>query len=318
VNTPGRKTWFPSLALAFGLLAIGTSAILIRLAGTSGVIAVLYRMAIGQAAIFPFFVNRARSGRRPPPHEMGIAVLAGLFFAVDLLAWSSGVVMGGATNPTLMANTAPLWVGLGAWLLFGERQRRRFWFGLLLTMVGAVTVLGLDAVRSFDLGFGTFLGLVAGIFYGSYFLVSQRGRQAMDVFSYFWISSLTSAVVLLAFALATGQPIFGYSIRTYAVLIAMGLGPQALGWLAINYAQGHVPASVVSTTMLGQPVVTAVLAGPILGEAIGPLQILSGLVVLFGIWIVHTSQQPKVLPVAGSEGPEDRKQQHDHHEQDDG
>ncbi len=285
-----RKAWLPPLSLAFGLLAIGTSAIWIRLAGTSGVVAVLYRMAIGVLAISPLFIQQ----RRQRPHltwaALWPALVAGVFFAGDLLAWSTGVVMSGATNPTLLANTAPLWVGLGAVLVFRERLGRRFWFGLVLTMVGAVAVLGLDAAESFRFGLGTFLGLLAGMFYGTYFLVTQKGRQRLDVISYFWVSSLAAALILFAAALVARQPLAGFSGATYAYLLALGLGPQALGWLAVNYAQGHLPASIVSPTMLGQPVVTAILAGPILGEWIGPWEAASGLVVLVGILLVHRSR----------------------------
>jgi drug/metabolite transporter (DMT)-like permease len=285
-----RRPWLPTLALAFGLLAIGTSAILIRLAGTSGVVAVFYRMAIGVLAILPLFLQQRR--RRPPLTWQAVrpALLAGVFFSGDLLAWSTGVVMGGATNPTLLANTAPLWVGLGAVLVFHENLGRRFWIGLALTMVGAAAVLGMDAVESFQLGLGTLLGLVAGMFYGTYFLVTQRGRQRLDVISYFWISCLSSAVILGAASLLTGQQMVGFPRTSYLYLLALGLGPQALGWLAVNYAQGHLPASIVSPTMLGQPVVTAILAGPILAEWIGLWQAASGMLVLIGIWLVHRSR----------------------------
>jgi drug/metabolite transporter (DMT)-like permease len=287
---PPSKPWLPPLALAFGLVTIGTSAILIRLAGTSGVVAVLYRMAIGVLAILPLFVQQRLGRTRLTWAALWPALLAGAFFAGDLLAWSTGVVMSGATNPTLLANTAPLWVGLGAILLFHERLGRRFWFGLVLTMVGAAAVLGLDAVESFRLGLGTLLGLLAGMFYGTYFLVTQRGRQRLDVISYFWVSSFSAMIILGAAALATGQQVVGFSGVTYVYLLALGLGPQALGWLAVNYAQGHLPASIVSPTMLGQPVVTAILAGPILGEWISPWEAASGLVVLLGIWLVHRSR----------------------------
>ncbi|MGA9192745.1 MAG: DMT family transporter [Anaerolineales bacterium] len=284
------KPWLPPLALAFGLVTIGTSAILIRLAGTSGVVAVLYRMAIGVLAISPLFIQQRLSRSRITWAAIWPALLAGVFFAGDLLAWSTGVVMSGATNPTLLANTAPLWVGLGAVVLFREHLGGRFWLGLVLTMVGAAAVLGLDAVESVRLGLGTLLGLLAGMFYGTYFLVTQRGRQRLDVISYFWVSSLSATIILGAAALATGQQVVGFSRVTYMYLLALGLGPQALGWLAVNYAQGHLPASIVSPTMLGQPVVTAILAGPVLGEWISPLEAASGLVVLLGIWLVHRSR----------------------------
>lgn len=284
------KPWLPALALAFGLMTIGTSAILIRLAGTSGAVAVLYRMAIGVLAILPLFVQQRLSRSRITWSSIWPALLAGVFFAGDLLAWSTGVVMSGATNPTLLANTAPLWVGLGAVLLFRERLGGSFWLGLVLTMFGAAAVLGLDAVESFRLGLGTLLGLLAGMFYGTYFLVTQRGRQRLDVISYFWVSSLSATIILGGAALATGQQVVGFSRVTYVYLLALGLGPQALGWLAVNYAQGHLPASIVSPTMLGQPVVTALLAGPVLGEWISPWEAASGLVVLLGIWLVHRSR----------------------------
>jgi drug/metabolite transporter (DMT)-like permease len=66
--------------------------------------------------------------------------------------------MSGATNPTLLANTAPLWVGLGALIFFREKLSLMFWAGLLLAMADAVFSLGLDRLRSVSLGVGTLSG----------------------------------------------------------------------------------------------------------------------------------------------------------------
>jgi drug/metabolite transporter (DMT)-like permease len=59
----------------------------------------------------------------------------------------------------------------------------------------------------------------------------------------------------------------------------------------INYALGYLPASIVSPTLLGQPVVTAILAGPLLGEDLSAWQILGGLAVLIGVYLVHHSRR---------------------------
>jgi drug/metabolite transporter (DMT)-like permease len=59
------------------------------------------------------------------------------------------------------------------------------------------------------------------------------------------------------------------------------------GWLAINYALGHLPAAVVSPTLLAQPVLTAIIAVPLLGQAMGPQQILGGAVALSGIYLLN-------------------------------
>lgn len=65
---------------------------------------------------------------------------------------------------------------------------------------------------------------------------------------------------------------------------------QVFGWLAINYSQGYLPASIVAPTMLAQPVVTALLAVLLLGERLSFWQILGGATVLIGVYIVHRSR----------------------------
>lgn len=284
------SSWKHYGALAFGLFMLGLSAILVRLAGAPGTVAAFYRVSGAVVIIAPAFALRIRLRRPLRGGALLLAGLAGLLFAADLAAWSTGVVLSGATNPTLMANTAPLWVGLGALLLFREKLGTQFWFGLALAMVGAAVVLGLDAGRSFDLGLGTALGLLAGVFYGSYFLVTQRGRERLDALSFFWISSTVNAAALLFLTWLFRQPLTGYSSGTYLALFGMALGPQVMGWLAINYAQGHLRASIVSPTLLGQPVVTALLAGPLLGEWLHPIQVVGGLAVLGGVYLVHRSR----------------------------
>lgn len=279
------------LALGGGVLCLGFSAIFIRWAGAPGVVASFYR--VGSAAItmtLPFYRQVRRVGGLPL-RDVRIALLGGVFFAADLAFWATGVMLSGATNPTLLANTAPLWVGLGAFILFRERREAKFWGGLILAMTGAVVVLGLDALRATSLGMGTLFGLLAGFFYGSFILVTQRARERLDSLSSFWLSTISSSFVLLALVFALRQPLFGYSALTYLNFLGMGLVSQLLGYLAINYALGHLPATLVSATLLGQPVITALLAGTLLGERLNFWQVIGGLAVLLGVYLVHTSRE---------------------------
>jgi drug/metabolite transporter (DMT)-like permease len=282
------------LALILGLSALGFSAIFVRLAEVPGSVASFYRMAIGLLFLTVPFLYLRRGKPLPPWTALRIALLGGLFFAIDLFFWATGVVLSGATNPTLMSNTAPLWVGLGSLLILGERLPVKFWTGLLVAMIGAALVLGLDALQSFELGLGTLFGLIAGVFYGGYFLVTQRGRMNLDAITYFWFSVLGAVIVIFVINLGLGNPLFGYSSRTYLALLGLGVISQGVGWLAINYAQGHLPATIVSPTLLGQPVLTGLIAGPVLGEFLDPLQIVGGLTVLAGVYLVHRSRRRPV------------------------
>ena len=289
LNAQSRDGIFAYLMLSVGLIAIGFSAIFVRRAGVSGTAASFYRMAIPTAILAAPALKRLRR-QKMSRLPLGWAMLGGFVFALDLSFWASGVVISGATIPTLLANTAPVWVGLGALLLFREELSKVFWAGLTIALLGTALVLGFDSLRSLSFDLGALFGLLGGIFYGGYFLVTQQGRRSLDALSYFWISGVSATVALFIFNLLLNQPMWGFATETYFNLLALGLISQGVGWLAINYVQGLLPATIVSTTLLGQPVVTALLAGSLLGERLQPAQIVGGVAVLLGVFIVHRSR----------------------------
>lgn len=291
MDTDKKTRLYAYLALILGILAIGFSAIFVRVAGAPGPVTSFYRMSIAAAVLAIPFILKVKARRGLPFFGVRMAVFAGLFFGLDLASWATGVVLSGATNPTLLANTAPVWVGLGAWVFFKEKQTLGFWGGLVVALTGATLILGVEAFQSADLGRGSFYGLLAGVFYGVHFLFSQRGREYLDALSFIWISSFTSGVVLFVFTILLKQPLFGYPTKTYLIFLALGLVVQVLGWFAIAFAQGHLPASLVAPTMLGQPVMTAILAVPLLGERITMWEALGGVAVLIGVYIVHRSRR---------------------------
>ena len=186
-----------------------------------------------------------------------------------------------------------------------ERLGWGFWGGLALAMLGAGVILGGDFLRHPELGIGDLLTLLAGVFYGGFLLTTQRARTGLNSLLTWWVSALVSSAALLAISLLLGQPITGYSPAAYASLASAALISQVGGYCLINYALGHLPASVVSATLLLQPVLTALLAVPLLGEGISWWQLLGGSIVLAGIWLVYRQRAPKApsaLAPVGTDG----------------
>jgi drug/metabolite transporter (DMT)-like permease len=131
---------------------------------------------------------------------------------------------------------------------------------------------------------------MAAIFYGGYFLITQRGRESLDSLTYTWLTTASASVALLVLNVVLGHSLTGYPVFSWLNFLALGIVAQVLGWLAINYTQGYLPASVVAPTMLAQPVATAVLAVLLLGERLSLWQTLGGITVLTGVYIVHRSR----------------------------
>ena len=280
----------PYLVLGFGVLATGMSGIFTKLANAPGPVNGFYRMTIA-TALFALPVTLQAKHDAPFSHRhLWFAALSGLFLALDLAIWNEAVLITSAANATLFGNTSVIWVALGALILFKERLRPAFWGGLALAIFGMVVILGQDFLIHPTLGIGDVMSIAAGFFYGGYFLATERSRDKLNAFVAWWVSSLVSAVTLLAITLALGLPLFGYPLQTYLSILGLALVVQAGGYLMVNYALGHLPSSIVSPTLLGQPIVTALVAVPLLGQPITLPQVIGGALVLGGIFIVHKSK----------------------------
>ncbi len=260
-------------------------------ANAPGPVIGFYRIGLAAIILLPVFVYRQRKyGIKFPKAILVFPILGGIFTALDHGTWNSSLRYTSAANATLLGNTAPLWVALIAWLVFREKLKGLFWVGLAFAMGGAAIVLGSDFIRHPTIGLGDLLAMAAGVFYAGYFIVTERGRQKLDTLSYVWLVDVIAAITLLAITLGLRMPLTGYPTQSYLAFMGAALVSQVGGYLAIVYALGHLPASVVSPTLIGQPVVTALLAIPLLGEALRTEQWVGGIVVLVGIYLVHRSR----------------------------
>jgi drug/metabolite transporter (DMT)-like permease len=266
-------------------VCIGFSAIFTRLADAPGVVSAFYRVFIASAALVPLWLLRGFP--LPDRRTILLSLAAGALFGVDLSLWNVSLFLTNAANATVLAYLAPVWVGLGTLFILKERLGRSYWPGTGLAMVGMITIVGIDKMRSAELGWGNSLAVIASFFYAGYLLITQVARSKSGTLAFTTISVLASTVTLLAIALARGERMGGFSAQTWAALLALGLVSHVVGWLALNYALGHAKASTVSVSLLGQPVITALAAIPILGETLSPNQLAGGVLILVGIYLVN-------------------------------
>jgi drug/metabolite transporter (DMT)-like permease len=296
---PHNRIW-AYLALAAGILSLGMTAMFVRWADAPGPVTGFYRLAIATTLTAPLFIHRQRAEGNVPRLHFLIPLLGGVFAAGDFALWNTAVLYTTASNATLLGNTSPLWVALAAWLLFRERLRPDFWLGLGLALTGAIFIVGRDFLLHPKLGSGDLMACGAAIFYAAYMLTTQRGRAKLDVFTYWWLASLSASIGLLIISLVMGYSLTGYPLQSWLVFVATAVVSQIIGYMSISYALGHLPASIVSTTLIGQPIVTTILAIPLLGEFPGSIQIAGGAIALVGIYLVNQSharaQQEMVIP----------------------
>ena len=277
--------WIHYLLLLFGILCISWSAILVKLADISGFGSGFYRLLIGTIGIIPIWLYF----KKPITDSKGVkvAIICGILFACDIALWNTSIMLSKATISTLLANLAPVWVGIGALLFMKEKPTKIFWIGTAIAILGVTIIIGINEVLEANLNFGNILAIIASMFYGAYLMTVRKGRNSLDTFSFTTISMISSTVVLGLICLFTSTPLWGFSTTTWLALGTLGLVPQLLGWLAINQALGHISPTVASVSLLSQTVFTAIFSVLILSEVLTVHEIGGAVVVLVGIYLVN-------------------------------
>ncbi|MBI1801331.1 MAG: DMT family transporter [Chloroflexi bacterium] len=289
----------PYLALGLGIGAVSFAAILIRKAEAPSLVIAAYRLTLASLVLAPFALVRARGEfSRFSRREWGFSAAAGAFLALHFATWVTSLQFTSVASSVALVTTAPMWVALASFALWGQRPRRVTTLGIALAVIGSALIGG----GSFALGGDAWVGdalALAGAWAGAgYFMLGRSLRARASLLAYIAPVYTVAALLLIALALAARQPLGGYPPTTYLLFAALAFGPQLLGHSSFNYALKFLSATFVTVVILGEPVGSSLLAVFLLNEIPPPIVVAGGLLVLAGIALVARGEPTARQPAA--------------------
>ena len=271
-----------------GVVAIAWSAIFVRWAPIPGPASAFYRILIAGALLWPYLLLRHRDTLRMSQRSLWMAMLGGVFFAGDLACYNTAVLHTSAANAVLLSTNAPIVVGVLSWVVLGRAPRPMFWLGLAIATSGSLLIVSRDLVQGASFGRADFLAIATSIFFGGYLMVTEHVRNQVASLALLGISLFSSMVCLGLFDVVLSISMkVPHDGKVWAGLLGMGIISQLIGYFALTYALGHLPATITSVTLLAQAPVTALLAFLLLAEKYSWLQAAGALLVLAGIFTVN-------------------------------
>ena len=279
------------LCLLAGGCAIAFAPIFVRLADTGPVASAFWRCALAVPLLWAWEKIGVRHDfhrvqQLPRKSCLTPIFLAGVFFAGDLGVWHFSILYTSVANATVLANLTPIVVTLAGWLFWRRKVTRTFLAGMFVAIAGMFVLVGPNFAAGGRPLAGDALGALTAVFYAGYFLAIKAARDARASTARLmaWSTTITAAV-LLPIALLMPQPFWPSSPQGWWVLVGLAVITQVVGQGLIAYAFAHLPASLSSVSLLIQPVMAALFAWMLFGEAIGPVQFTGAAIVLAGIWI---------------------------------
>ncbi|MFB6199186.1 MAG: DMT family transporter [Halobacteriaceae archaeon] len=283
----------PLFALGVAVIAVSTSAILIRLSDAPEPVQASYRVLFTVVLLVPFGLRRRHEFRHINRADWLSAMLAGLLLAAHFAAWFESVDRTTVAASVTLVSMQPAFVAIGAWLLLNERITRRMTWGIIIALMGAL-LMGMEGLISPpntptpEPLLGNVLAFLGAIFAAGYVLAGRSIRQRVSLSPYVLIVYAICALSLFGYTLGLGHSIVHYPLHEWILFLGMALGPGLLGHTVLNWSLRYVESSIVSVSLVGEPVGSALLAFLIFTEVPGPLTILGGSIAIVGILLTST------------------------------
>lgn len=274
------------LALLVAIIAIGFSAILVRLSAAPALAVAFYRLAITVLILLGPLLLREREALRRLSRRDGLVLLgSGLSLALHLYSWIASLRYTTVASSTVLVTASPFMVLLLGYWLLGERTTRLGIIAMVVGIAGGVMVGWGDFRLGGTALYGDLLAILGAVTVSGYMVAGRFARQRMSATLYSAAVYTVAAVFLLLLMLPQGVPLAPYPAREWLLFAAMAVIPTIFGHTLLNWALRDVSASAVSMSTLGEPVVATVLAWLMFDEMPSWSTVVGGLLLLAGIWL---------------------------------
>ena len=281
------KTRRPYVTLLIGVVAVSFAAIFIRLADAPPLVIATYRLSIASLILIPVTVARSAFNLRAlPPRSWLLITLSSVLVATHFGLWITSLSYTSIASSVILVTSHPIFVAVISYFLWQERLDKVMMAGIAVAMLG---ILGLNyggytfSAASFR---GDLLALMAALAMGGYLIIGRQLKTRIAVLPYLTLVYSGAAILLLLTILLAGYSLIGYSMKTYSMMILLAVVPQLIGHSSLNMALRWLPVTLVSIAILGEPVGASLLGYLVMEEIPTGSEIISGLLILTGIFIV--------------------------------
>jgi drug/metabolite transporter (DMT)-like permease len=293
-----RRVAAAFICLVLSAVAMGASPIFVRLADVGPYASAFWRTFLALPLLWVWSQSETRQAPAPNACDRS-ALLAGLVFAGDLFFWHLAIVNTTVANATFLATTTPIWVALGAWLLAVETIGLRTLVGIALCLVGGMALVGQSYGFAPHRVLGDVYGIVTAVFFGSYMLVVRWARGRHTAGRLLFLSTMVTAPCLLVVAALMEPRLLPQSAGGLAALLALALVSHVGGQGLASIALGTLPATFSSLVIFIEAIAAALFGWLILGEELGTIQALGGVLILIGILVARPRSGASAIRAAG-------------------
>lgn len=244
-----------------------------------------------------------RETLKPPRHLLAIYALFGLFgVAFFYVLNTEAVILTNVATASVLLYTAPVFVTLFAWRLWGEPLTARKIAAVIGAFIGCALVAGAYDPNALQLnGVGVLIAASAGFAYALFTIFSKYLSTRASPWTTVTYSLLFGSLFLLPLQFfvipGIGEP--GYSVLAreplaWLALLGLCIGPTLGSYALFNAGLRTTPASVASVIATIEPIVAAVAGYFVFHQVLEPPQILGAVIIIAAALSLTLQRTPAV------------------------
>ena len=277
----------PIIMIIIGVIGISMSSIFVKYSTAPSAVTAAYRLLWTILLMSPVTFGKQEIRKElfsVSCRNLLLSCLSGVFLAFHFTLWFESLHHTSVASSTTIVCTEVIWVSLGYALFLKGKMNLRAVLAIAATLVGSALIAFADSSAGGAHLYGDLLSLLAAIAVAAYVLLGRVVRETVSTTVYTFIVYTSCAAVLLLLCFLQGNALFGYGISGILVGFLLAVFSTILGHSIFSWCLKYFSPSFVSASKLCEPVMAAILAGFLFGEAPAFLQLLGGALILGGVF----------------------------------
>ena len=285
------------LAIIIAVIAVSFASIFIRWSDAEPLAIAFYRLLFTTLLLLPFVLLKQREEIKSlDKKKVGLMLAIGLVLSFHFSMWITSLELTSVASSVILVTAHPILVGTVSHFVMKDKLSKLNFLGIFVAILGVIILTMGDFSGGPLTGsrtLGNILAFLGGICAGIYILGGREMRKSVSVITYAFLVYLFCTVFLFVECMATSTKIFPLPANEYYLFLLMALVPGILGHTLYNWSLKHVTATVVSVSLLGEPIGSSILAVLLLGEMPSDWVLIGGPIVLAGILMASVRKRKR-------------------------
>lgn len=214
---------------------------------------------------------------------MFLSSLAGLFFALDLIALNLSILHTTVAEAALLTNMVPFVIAPLSIILFKQRIPLKFLFTVVLAIIGLILLIGVTEISESHLR-GDWQALLSTVFYAFYFICIKDVRESYYTSRVMIIICSVGGIAMFILASLRHEVLLPVSSFGWMILAGIVFFGMIAGQTLMTYAVKFIPIQLASLFLLMSPVFGAIFGYIFFTEKLVPAQLAGILVMMVAVY----------------------------------